>query len=1068
MAESSWLKQPWNADSGEAANDTAASSARSRPLPAPLEPITSPPGLTLLHTLEGHAKGVWSMEWSPDGSQLASGSFDHTVRVWDAASGRQLHTLEGHTDGIGSVEWSPDGSQLASGSRDHTVRVWDAASGRLLHMLEGHGGGVYSMKWSPDGSRLASGSHDHTVRVWDAASGRLLHMLEGHTDWVNSVGQSPDGSRLASGSHDRTVGVWDAASGRLLHMLEGHTDKVQSVEWSPDGSRLASGSDDYTVRVWDAASGRQLHTLEGHTDKVQSVEWSPDGSRLASGSHDRTVGVWDAASGRLLHMLEGHTSEVNSVGWSPDGILLASASASWYEAAYVNGEVHLVRADTWEPVAALTGLKGLGLVAWHPRLTQLVTPGQREQDLLLWHLDLPCLLGRIPSAEAVHYKNAKVVLVGESGVGKSGLALVLTGQPFAPTESTHGRHIWLLDGQEVTLDGGRRERRETWLWDLAGQRDYRLIHQLHLHEATVALIVFDAVRDTDPLAGIRYWQHALHLAQQARGSSALPLTTYLVAARMDRGGRGVSREHIEALVQELVCAGYIETSAKTGQGIAELGQMLRTTLDWNTLPGVTSTTLLQAIKMFVLGEVQSGQLLRTVDELYQTFLRVSNIPAPDAAQRQQFEAVLGRLEGQGALRSLGFGNLVLLQAERLDAYASSLLIAVRNEPDGLGMIDEERVRRGQFAIPQEDRLSNIPQEQLLLLAMIEELVRHELVLREGGSLLFPSQSTREHPDLAALSEQQCLTFRFAGPVLSIYTTLVVRLAQSGLFQKQELWQHVITYTTRLGGNFGLLLTTHREEQADLGLFFDEAAREEMRFHFENFVQTHLERHAIGTVQRQRRFVCPTCSEVFTEKQVNHRQVRGFDFIRCSTCDTEISLRDGVDRLTSPPTLQVKVMEQAADTQRDHQSAVSRVEGKRATRDFDVFLCHNGQDKPTVKQIGEQLKRYGILPWLDEWELPPGRPWQRLLEEQIGKMKSAAVFVGKDGLGPWQHQEVDAFLREFAQRGCPVIPVVLHDAPQKPELPVFLRAFTWVDFRIKDPDPMQRLIWGITGEREIEE
>ena len=107
--------------------------------------------------------------------------------------------------------------------------------------------------------------------------------------------------------------------------------------------------------------------------------------------------------------------------------------------------------------------------------------------------------------------------------------------------------------------------------------------------------------------------------------------------------------------------------------------------------------------------------------------------------------------------------------------------------------------------------------------------------------------------------------------------------------------------------------------------------------------------------------------------------------------------------------------------------------------FDVFLCHNNKDKLEVKKIGEQLKERGILPWLDEWELRPGFPWQRLLEEQIEQIKSAAVFVGKDGVGPWQRQEMDAFLREFANRGCPVIPVLLEYAPSEPKLPLFLRS-----------------------------
>jgi hypothetical protein len=141
-----------------------------------------------------------------------------------------------------------------------------------------------------------------------------------------------------------------------------------------------------------------------------------------------------------------------------------------------------------------------------------------------------------------------------------------------------------------------------------------------------------------------------------------------------------------------------------------------------------------------------------------------------------------------------------------------------------------------------------------------------------------------------------------------------------------------------------------------------------------------------------------------------------------------------------------------------------LERKRAAGVFDVFLCHNSADKPDVKKIGKQLEERGILPWLDEWELRPGQPWQRLLEQQIGNIKSAAVFVGSAGVGPWQEQELEGFLSEFVSRQTPVIPVLLPDAPKKPKLPIFLRAMTWVDFGVQDPDPLDRLIWGITGKR----
>lgn len=130
--------------------------------------------------------------------------------------------------------------------------------------------------------------------------------------------------------------------------------------------------------------------------------------------------------------------------------------------------------------------------------------------------------------------------------------------------------------------------------------------------------------------------------------------------------------------------------------------------------------------------------------------------------------------------------------------------------------------------------------------------------------------------------------------------------------------------------------------------------------------------------------------------------------------------------------------------------------------FDVFLCHNSKDKAEIRQIGQKLKHQGLKPWLDEWEFRPGLPWQRELERQIGHIKSAAVFVGSSGFGPWQEHELDAFLREFVNRKCPVIPVLLPNAPEKPELPVFLSGNMWVDFRQLQPEPMKQLIWGITG------
>lgn len=142
--------------------------------------------------------------------------------------------------------------------------------------------------------------------------------------------------------------------------------------------------------------------------------------------------------------------------------------------------------------------------------------------------------------------------------------------------------------------------------------------------------------------------------------------------------------------------------------------------------------------------------------------------------------------------------------------------------------------------------------------------------------------------------------------------------------------------------------------------------------------------------------------------------------------------------------------------------------KETAVNCDIFLSHSSKDKPDVKRVGEALKKRGISVWLDEWNLRPGHSWQDELEEIITKCKSAAVFVGENGIGPWEDPEMKALLRRFVQEKksgniIPVIPVLLPNAPATVRLPLFLEEFTWVDLRdgVKK-EGIERLVWGITG------
>jgi hypothetical protein len=125
--------------------------------------------------------------------------------------------------------------------------------------------------------------------------------------------------------------------------------------------------------------------------------------------------------------------------------------------------------------------------------------------------------------------------------------------------------------------------------------------------------------------------------------------------------------------------------------------------------------------------------------------------------------------------------------------------------------------------------------------------------------------------------------------------------------------------------------------------------------------------------------------------------------------------------------------------------------------FDVFLCHNSEDKPEIRRINGDLKAAGVRTWFDEEQLQPGQIWQAELERQIEQVRAACVFVGPNQRGPWQELEIRAFLSAFVNRACPVIPVLLGGATGAPDLPIFLREMMWVDLRENYSTNIARLI-----------
>jgi WD40 repeat protein/serine/threonine protein kinase len=279
-----------------------------------------------LAMMAGHKDLVKTARYSHDGGRIVTASRDKTVRIWDAATGREIMNLTGHTGPVNSAAFSPDDRSILTASFDRTARIWDAATGRELIRLVGHTDRLTSAAFSPDGRRIVTSSADKTARIWDAATGQQLLAIGGHTNLVASAAFSPDGSRILTASYDNTARIWDAATGRQLQLLSGHANQVWSAAYSHDGARVVTVSWDKTARIWDAATGHQTLLLSGHSNLVAAGVFSPDDKRIATASFDKTVRIWDAATGQQIRLLSGHLSSVFGVAFSPDGRHLVTAS----------------------------------------------------------------------------------------------------------------------------------------------------------------------------------------------------------------------------------------------------------------------------------------------------------------------------------------------------------------------------------------------------------------------------------------------------------------------------------------------------------------------------------------------------------------------------------------------------------------------------------------------------------------------------------------------------------------------------------------------------------------------
>jgi WD40 repeat protein/DNA-directed RNA polymerase subunit RPC12/RpoP len=854
--------------------------AKKNQAPPPIGAEQARPLAVLQHKLTGHNDWVRDVVVSPDGRWIASGSDDQTVKTWDLKTGECTATLNGQSGGVISVAVTPDATRVLSASIDGYVTVWDANSGRELGNLKGHTSQVWSVVALRDNIHALSGGFDRTIRLWDIATQTCRMTIEcgpSDEDLVYGLDVTPAGNRVMSGHKDGSLRLWNLETGECLANLKGHSKFVRGVKVSQDGQFAVSGSDDHTVKIWDLENCICTGTLEGHQDQVFSVGLSPDGALIAStGFKDHTTRLWDRRSGACLQVIdEVDLGSPLSVAFSSDGSRLV-VGIGYPSNIYVY---------------QLADIK--------------TTPAVEEPR---------------------RYVNAKVVLLGEGTVGKTSLAHRLIEDRFVVRDRTHGMNVWRID---LPLPADTMVEREALLWDLAGQEDYRLIHQLFLDETALALLLVNPQKD-DPFAETGDWLKALKAAA-GQPEATRDAARLLIFSQTDVGGMKLGNAKIERFREQYGFTEWLSTSAKTGENCSDsengdqpskLKRLIAESIPWDKLPWTSTPRLLAELKNAVVAmrDEKDIRLLR-FGELAQ---RLEQALPNENFEESDVRTAVTLLANHGLARPLKFGDLVLLQPELLNGYAGAIIRAARAHTDEIGCVLEADIYLSGFDFTGVERVKHRPDEELLLRALVQTFLDHSLCIAEetpqGRQLVFPSQYRREKdlprdPDIF-------VSYTFSGEWQTVWTTLVVRLWYSQEFEHRELWRNAAEFASGKGHTLGLKIDNRQGEgTAKISLYFDVQLPEELKAIFIEYVHRHLAKFGCE-VSRDRRYVCSACGKPVKDLDaVRQRLDAKKDFIYCQACDEKVILIDFIEqRLTSDPVARkILAMDQMATRELDTQA-----------------------------------------------------------------------------------------------------------------------------------------------------
>jgi len=276
----------------------------------------------------GHLNTVSSVAVNPKSGQVATVSWDNTVRIWDLVkkdtwSFKRVSTLAGHSNSIWTAAYSPDGKSLATGSSDSTVILWKVNQinqiGTPIAQMDGE---VWAMAASSDGKQFAAGDEAGNIRIWDFDGHALKESKKlKHPDGVLTLAYSHDNKWLASAGYDKTIRVWNVQTGEEAWRIENaHDDQIWSIMFSPNDKWLASASFDKTAKLWDTTTHKQVGKSLEHKLAVYALTFDENGTHLLVAGYEPDIYVWDLTNPASIpnpKLLQGHQAAVNILAFNP-------------------------------------------------------------------------------------------------------------------------------------------------------------------------------------------------------------------------------------------------------------------------------------------------------------------------------------------------------------------------------------------------------------------------------------------------------------------------------------------------------------------------------------------------------------------------------------------------------------------------------------------------------------------------------------------------------------------------------------------------------------------------------